>query len=78
MSQLSSSPYNRGTLVAAAASTHVSTAGEESNNKLVFYSIQEKQAATMLDISPTRHDEAAAGEDPESAEKDDEAAENTI
>lgn len=50
VSQLSSSPYNRGTLVAAAASTATETNG----NKLIFYQIKERAAETLLDVSPTR------------------------
>ena len=52
MSALSSSPYNRGTLVAATTSTN----GRDTDcNKLVFYQIQERAApfTTILDQSPT-------------------------
>jgi len=47
VSQLSSSPYDRGTLVAAVAPT----SGIESSltNKLIFYQVQERAAGTILD-----------------------------
>ena len=70
VSQLSSSPYNRGTLVAAASSTATETNG----NKLIFYQIKERAAETLLDVSPTRipqeaeegkEDGNAEGADPE-------------
>lgn len=62
VSALSSSPYNRGTLIAAVASTN----GRDTDcNKLVFYQIQERAApVTILDSSPTmREDGDEEGKD---------------
>ena len=47
VSQLSSSPYNRGTLVAAVTPT--SLLGSSEGNKVIFYQVQERAAGTILD-----------------------------
>ena len=46
VSQVSSSPYDRSSLVVAVAPTVMS---EDSNNKIVFYQMHERDAGTILD-----------------------------
>ena len=61
VSQLSSSPYSRNTLVAAVAATDNLS---ESTNSVIFYQIQERDAATILDDLPINEDgEAEAREE---------------
>ena len=67
VSHVSSSPYDRGTLVVAIAPT---IGGDvDDGNKVVFYQVHEKEAGTILDPLLEDNDEAKEPEDDDASGK---------